>query len=321
MLNKDEYNQEEYDNYYAQETRGAEILGNKDNSGGSGKKILLTVLLLALIGVGGYFGFTTLNSSKSQTDTNKTVIIQDTNGSLSNTKSSSENSVDKQSITANTQQDVSPNISEQEKISKEVESVVSNNSSSDKMKPEDIANIVQMVMQKMNEEKKNKNSDENSQQITNEQLQDNQLQESLQNTEVDSLTSDLEKIDILSEDDKSKQASTSKTTDTYNKVLVQEESTAVDSDELSKLSDEISNVISEDIKKDKSEYSQEVKQELDARKKEMRYVVVKKGDTLGKIAKRVYGNVMDYKKIYEANPDILRRPDRIYVGQRLRVPE
>jgi nucleoid-associated protein YgaU len=53
----------------------------------------------------------------------------------------------------------------------------------------------------------------------------------------------------------------------------------------------------------------------------MRYVIVKKGDTLGKIAKRVYGNVMDYKKIYEANPDILRRPDRIYIGQKLRVPE
>ena len=53
----------------------------------------------------------------------------------------------------------------------------------------------------------------------------------------------------------------------------------------------------------------------------MRYITVRKGDTLGKIAKRVYGNVMMYKKIYEANPDILRRADKIYIGQRLRVPE
>jgi len=47
--------------------------------------------------------------------------------------------------------------------------------------------------------------------------------------------------------------------------------------------------------------------------------VVKKGDTLGKIAKRAYGNAMAYKKIYQANPEVTR-PDRIYIGQKLRIP-
>ena len=56
------------------------------------------------------------------------------------------------------------------------------------------------------------------------------------------------------------------------------------------------------------------------RKNEMRIIVVRRGDTLGKIAKRAYGNVMEYRKIYKANPDILKRPDRIYVGQKLRIP-
>jgi LysM repeat protein len=319
MLNKDEYDQEEYENYYAQETRGAEILSKKDDSGGGGKKILFMILLLALIGVGGYFGFTTLNSSKSQTETNTTAISQDTNKNSSNSETTSDDSIVKKSVTEKTKKDI---LSDKEKISKEVESVVSTDNSNGNMNPEDIANIVQMVMQKMNEEKKSGASDTTSKPITKEQIQDNRLQESLQDTEVDSLVSELEKIDVLSEDDKSKKATISKVTDTYNKVLVKEQqSTTVDSDELSKLSDEISNVIAEDIKKETSEYAKEVTKEAKTRKKEMRYVVVKKGDTLGKIAKRVYGNVMDYKKIYAANPDILRRPDRIYIGQKLRVPE
>ncbi|MCK4442419.1 MAG: LysM peptidoglycan-binding domain-containing protein, partial [Sulfurovaceae bacterium] len=94
------------------------------------------------------------------------------------------------------------------------------------------------------------------------------------------------------------------------------------SDELSKLSDEISNAINEEsVQKDNTNYTQLITKEIKNRKKEMRYITVKKGDTLGKIAQKVYGNVMYYKKIYKANPDILRRADRIYIGQKLRVPE
>jgi hypothetical protein len=45
------------------------------------------------------------------------------------------------------------------------------------------------------------------------------------------------------------------------------------------------------------------------------------GDTLSKIAKKFYGNANDYMKIFEANKDQLKDPDKIRVGQKLKVPE
>ena len=44
------------------------------------------------------------------------------------------------------------------------------------------------------------------------------------------------------------------------------------------------------------------------------------GDTLSKLAARYYGNGREYMKIFEANRDVLTDPDRIRVGQRLRIP-
>lgn len=50
------------------------------------------------------------------------------------------------------------------------------------------------------------------------------------------------------------------------------------------------------------------------------YYVVKKGDTLWKIAESYYGDGSLYKKIFEANKDILKDPNVIKVGQKLRIP-
>ena len=47
---------------------------------------------------------------------------------------------------------------------------------------------------------------------------------------------------------------------------------------------------------------------------------VKSGDTLSKIAKEFYGNANEYNKIFEANKDQLTSPDRINVGQELKIP-
>jgi nucleoid-associated protein YgaU len=47
---------------------------------------------------------------------------------------------------------------------------------------------------------------------------------------------------------------------------------------------------------------------------------VKKGDTLSKIAKEIYGDASLYPKIFEANKDQLKNPDVIQVGQKLRIP-
>ncbi len=48
---------------------------------------------------------------------------------------------------------------------------------------------------------------------------------------------------------------------------------------------------------------------------------VKKGDSLSKIAKAVYGDPMKYKIIFEANKPMLKNPDLIYPGQALRIPK
>lgn len=45
------------------------------------------------------------------------------------------------------------------------------------------------------------------------------------------------------------------------------------------------------------------------------------GDTLSKIAKTYYGNANDYNRIFEANKPMLSHPDKIYVGQVLRIPQ
>lgn len=44
------------------------------------------------------------------------------------------------------------------------------------------------------------------------------------------------------------------------------------------------------------------------------------GDTLSKIAQKYYGDASLYPQIFEANKDILFDPDRIRVGQKLRIP-
>jgi nucleoid-associated protein YgaU len=47
---------------------------------------------------------------------------------------------------------------------------------------------------------------------------------------------------------------------------------------------------------------------------------VASGDSLSKIAKREYGNAAEWKRIFEANRDILKDPDKIFPGQKLKIP-
>lgn len=49
--------------------------------------------------------------------------------------------------------------------------------------------------------------------------------------------------------------------------------------------------------------------------------VVKKGDTLSKIAKDHYGKSSKYHAIFNANRDILEDPDHIFPGQELKLPK
>jgi nucleoid-associated protein YgaU len=52
-----------------------------------------------------------------------------------------------------------------------------------------------------------------------------------------------------------------------------------------------------------------------------RSYTVQKGDSLSKIAKREYGDAQQWRKIYEANRDLIANPDLIYPGQVFRIPE
>jgi nucleoid-associated protein YgaU len=47
---------------------------------------------------------------------------------------------------------------------------------------------------------------------------------------------------------------------------------------------------------------------------------VKSGDSLSKIAKQEYGNANEWNRIFEANKDILKDPNKIFPGQKLKIP-
>jgi nucleoid-associated protein YgaU len=53
---------------------------------------------------------------------------------------------------------------------------------------------------------------------------------------------------------------------------------------------------------------------------ESQYHDVVRGDTLSAIAKKFYGNANKYMAIFEANKPMLSHPDKIYPGQKLRIP-
>ena len=52
-----------------------------------------------------------------------------------------------------------------------------------------------------------------------------------------------------------------------------------------------------------------------------RRYTVKPGDTLSKISREFYGDANQYMRIFEANRDRLRDPDKIQAGQELMIPE
>lgn len=52
-----------------------------------------------------------------------------------------------------------------------------------------------------------------------------------------------------------------------------------------------------------------------------RSYVVKSGDTLSKIAKEMYGDASQWKKIHAANAAQIKDPDKIQVGWTLQIPQ
>ncbi len=52
-----------------------------------------------------------------------------------------------------------------------------------------------------------------------------------------------------------------------------------------------------------------------------RTYTIAKGDSLSKIAKAFYGDAKLWKKIHEANKDIIKNPDLIFPGQVIKIPD
>jgi nucleoid-associated protein YgaU len=50
------------------------------------------------------------------------------------------------------------------------------------------------------------------------------------------------------------------------------------------------------------------------------YYEIVSGDTLGGIAKRFYGNASKYTQIHEANKELIPDPNKIYPGQKIKIP-
>jgi nucleoid-associated protein YgaU len=50
------------------------------------------------------------------------------------------------------------------------------------------------------------------------------------------------------------------------------------------------------------------------------FYTIRSGDTLSKIAKQYYGDAMKYPRIFEANREVIEDADKIYPGQRIRIP-
>jgi len=54
---------------------------------------------------------------------------------------------------------------------------------------------------------------------------------------------------------------------------------------------------------------------------EPEYYVIQSGDTLWGIASKFLGNGSKYPEIFEANREVIEDPDKIFVGQKIRIPK
>ncbi|MCB1192767.1 MAG: peptidoglycan-binding protein LysM [Leptospiraceae bacterium] len=50
------------------------------------------------------------------------------------------------------------------------------------------------------------------------------------------------------------------------------------------------------------------------------YYVIKSGDTLSAIAKKFLGDASRYPEIFEANEEVIKDPNLIFPGQKIRIP-
>ncbi len=199
------------------------------------------------------------------------------------------------------------------KQEKAIAKVASAASGGKSLSQEDLAKIARMVAMELAKSNKNSSSAKSSTKNA-----DSALVAQLEQSNADTLKSQSINESNLKD---AKANASAKKVDTFNKVVVKQNNN--NNDELAKLSSEIDAILqTEEVKKTESsyKYKKEIAQSAKERANESRFIVVKRGDTLGSLAYKAYGRASAYKKIYEANPDLVKNPNRIYVGMKLRVP-
>ena len=107
----------------------------------------------------------------------------------------------------------------------------------------------------------------------------------------------------------------------YLEMLNSMEMDIVNTKELS-VSTAMNDVVNTSTIKDDSLYTHAISQEIDGNTyhKNSRVILVEKGDTLGSISEKYYGNSMEFDKIIEANEKLNKDSQVIHIGQKLNIP-
>ena len=151
MLNKDQYNQDEYNNYYKQESTGTDIQDPQEQGGVMGKLLLL--LGLVALAIAGYFGFKMFGSTETTDTTTKEILVQE---EITKAKEATEELAIK--AISNESSNVEVEKTTKEKVTLHVQDKLKNDGLSD----EELEKAVDSIMEKMDEEKKVLASEDNN---------------------------------------------------------------------------------------------------------------------------------------------------------------
>jgi len=301
---------------------------------------ILVLLFLLALGVIAFLGSKYFNSKQVNTTQSEVVKSVDTNKEekvaqpkkveIAKTtkvqKVSIENNSKKEADTKGLEQLIKSSETKEEtkakdepkvepKIKQAVNAVANQSKGGVKLSKEEMATIAKLVAQEL--AKNNKLSNNNAKSASSNK--DTSLVKALEAAPTDTLKE--KKIDtskVASGDVKAK-SNSNKKIDTFNKVIVKQKTNG--DDEFAKLTQEIDSILNtKDVKAVQSKNQKAIDAEVKEREKELRFIVVKQGDTLSSIARRAYGKSSAYRIIYQANPGLIKNPNRIYIGMKLRVP-
>lgn len=274
-------------------------------------KLGLIILFLGLLAMGALYlfnYFVTGTQANSSTVSSNKIAQTNTNQSKKDSLSSEKISEDKrtqsmkqQELTAQAiaqikQDAIQPKATQNRSNNDSIKKSISSVTGSSNINPKDIELIVKIIM--------------------------SQMKQAPQKKIATDTTINLEK-QLATAEKQVMPKQTLKESNHYNKVVVSsnEALSNTSNNELTQLQNSMNDTLKENNESNEdSDYSKAISKEVTVRSNEMRVIIVQKGDTLSKIAKKAYGNYDDYIKIFKANPEVVKNPDEIYVGQRLRIP-